>query len=171
VCHHQDVYQLSRGGGADFVLAVAILVATALVPAASAQLNCPAPQSSSGNPCVTTSQYDNKRDGFNGLETQLTPSNVAGMQATHQVFFEVDDNSSTGGACLPPAQGNCSGQLLAAATSNPIMAQPLYVPGISVSNPQHYSNDPSCSPCDMLIGVTLNTTVFAWYADGPTPGS
>jgi hypothetical protein len=47
------------------------------------------------------------------------------------------------------------------------MAEPLYVKGITVSSPQQGS----CSPCNMIIAVTLNGTVFAWVADGSSAGN
>ncbi len=111
-------------------------------------------------PCVLTQGYAgpptdanfNSRQAFNGYETTLTPSFVATMATTHQLFLEVDDSA----AALPPN-----------AASNPILAQPLYVAGITVPHPAQGS----CDPCDMVIGVTLNDTVFAWTADGKQAGN
>jgi len=113
-------------------------------------------------PCVLTQGYAgpptdpnfNSRQAFNGYETTLTPSyvgNRATMPTTHRLFLEVDDSAA---ALLPNA------------ASNPILAQPLYVAGITVPHPAQGS----CDPCDMVIGVTLNDTVFAWTADGTQAG-
>jgi hypothetical protein len=56
--------------------------------------------------------------------------------------------------------------------SNPIMAQPLYVAGITASN---LPANIKCSPCDMVVTPTLNGTVFAYIADqtagASAPGS
>ncbi len=114
-------------------------------------------------PCVLTQGYAgppgdpnfNSRQAFNGYEATLTPTyvgNPATMPTAHQLFLEVDDSA----AALPPN-----------APSNPIMAQPLYVAGIKVPKPAQGS----CDPCDMVIGVTLNDTVFAWTADGTQAGN
>ena len=109
-------------------------------------------------PCVLTAGYAgpasdtgfNKRQGINPYETILSPTSLpSGHTGT---LFEVDDDA---------------GQLPSGATSNPIMAQPLYVAGITVADPLQGT----CSPCDMVIAVTLNGTVFAWIADGSGPGS
>jgi len=107
-------------------------------------------------PCILTQGYAgppsdanfNSRQNFNGYEPNLTPSYVSSMPTTSQGFLEVDDSL----AALPNH-----------APSNPIMAQPLYVAGISVLSPAYTAN---CNPsCNMLIAVTLNDTVWAWNAD------
>jgi hypothetical protein len=99
---------------------------------------------------VFTSQYDNKRSGFNGFETQLTPGptgTVVGMGTTAKTLFEVDDNYTY------------SQQLPNGYFSNPIYAQPLYIPGITVGGNKY----------NMLVVVTLNDTVFAWDTAGSPP--
>jgi hypothetical protein len=86
----------------------------------------------------------NRRQHVNPYEITFSSTTVPGATGT---LFEVDDNSA---------------QLPSNATSNPIMAQPLYVAGITVSNPEQGS----CNSCNMVIAVTLNDTIFAWNADG-----
>ena len=114
-------------------------------------------------PCVLTQGYAgppsdpsfNSRQAFNGYETTLAPSyvrNPSTMPTTHRLFLEVDDSA----AALPPG-----------VRSNPIAAQPLYVSGIAVPSPAQGS----CKPCNMIVGVTVNDTVFAWNADGAQAGN
>jgi hypothetical protein len=107
---------------------------------ADAQTSCASP--SSGNPCVATAQFDNARDAWNSNETTITPSNVSALSLASFSPLAVDTND------LP-----------ATARSNPIYAQPLYVAGIHTSLT-------NCNPsCNMVLGATLNGTVFAWNAD------
>jgi hypothetical protein len=49
--------------------------------------------------------------------------------------------------------------------SNPVVAEPLHVSDITVPG------NSNCNPCDMVIAVTLNGTVFAWIANGPNVGT
>jgi hypothetical protein len=108
-----------------------------------------------GPPCVLTAGYAgpatdakfNSRQAINPYETTLSPTSLPG--STTGTLFEVDDSSSA----LPSG-----------ATSNPIMAQPLYVKGITTALG-------SCSGCNMVVAVTLNGTVFAWVADGSGAGN
>lgn len=105
----------------------------------AAQTACANP--ASGRPCVLTAQYDNNRDAYDGNETALTPSTVTGMSTSPKFQLTVDTTD------LPINQ-----------FSNPITAQPLYVAQVTgVGNPS--------GTHDLLIGVTLNGTVFAWDAD------
>ncbi len=92
----------------------------------------------------------NARQGLNPFETRLSSSTTPA--SSYAQFFAVDSGSSA----LPSG-----------ATSNPVMAQPLYVSNITVSSPAQGT----CNPCNMLIAVTLNDTVFAWNADGSQAGN
>jgi len=95
----------------------------------------------------------NSRQAFDPYEYTLYPAYIhSTMSTTRQRFFEVDDSQYQ----LPPN-----------APSNPIMAEPLYVVGITVSSPAQGT----CSGCNMLVAVTLNDTIFAWVADGTQAGN
>src|ERR1017187_8486300 len=139
-------------------IAVVAVLGLATLNPLNAQLCCSGVTSP---PCVLTQAYAgpsndanfNSRQGVNLYETTLTPTALSSLPTTHQLFLEVDDTSSA----LP----------VSGAPSNPIMAEPLYVKGITVSSPQQGS----CSPCNMIIAVTLNGTVFAWVADGSSAGN
>jgi len=97
------------------------------------------PYASSGNPCVLTGQYDVLRDGYNPSETTITQSSVANLTNTRVLVVDTED--------LPTSQ-----------YANPIYGQPLYVPGVTIGETSH----------NLLVGVTLNDTVFAWDADSPS---
>jgi hypothetical protein len=107
---------------------------------------CP-PGPATGNPAVLTSQYDNQRDGLNSNEVCLTAAALgSGSVILSQTrLLEVDDNPAE----LPTLP---SGQQ---ALSNPIYAQPLYVPQVVIGGTPH----------NILIAATMNDTVFAWDAD------
>src|ERR1039457_6926764 len=113
---------------------------------------------STHTPCVLTAGYAgpasdanfNKRQPLNPYEFTFSPTALPSSQTG--ALFEVDDGAP---------------QLPSAATSNPIMAEPLYVAGITVSNP----SQGTCNPCNMVVAVTLNDTVFAWNADGSGAGN
>src|ERR1039457_3787930 len=113
---------------------------------------------STHTPCVLTAGYAgpasdanfNKRQALNPYEFTFSPTALPSSQTG--ALFEVDDGAP---------------QLPSAATSNPIMAEPLYVAGITVSNP----SQGTCNPCNMVVAVTLNDTVFAWNADGSGAGN
>jgi len=81
--------------------------------------------------------YATLRQGYNGYETTLTPSTVSNL--TQQAPLIVD---------LGPL-----------GATNEILAQPLYVTQI----PTSLTN--CASPCNMLVAVTLSSSVFAWNAD------
>ena len=108
-------------------------------------------------PCVLTAGYAgpatdasfNSRQAMNPYEKHFSPT-VLPSSTTASLFLPVDTNDLPVGAI-----------------SNPIMAQPLYVAGITVANPQQGP----CNPCNMVIAVTLNDTVFAWNADGTGAGN
>ncbi len=153
--------RFSRHAGMHIALFVAVFGMAAVAGPLNAQI-C-GTVSATKPPCVLTQGYAgpptdanfNSRQAFNGYETTLTPGyvgNRAAMPTTHRLFLEVDDSA----AALP-----------ANAPSNQILAEPLYVAGITVPNPAQGS----CDPCDMVIGVTLNDTVFAWGADGAEAGN
>jgi hypothetical protein len=114
------------------------------------------PCSTSTPPCVTTSQYDNSRNGYNGYETVLTSTNLeAGTTLTQLSPLTVD---------TPPAN---------IGSTNPIYAQPLYVAGISLSPnappaSQQYCNNLSINgqpACNMLVVATLYGSIWAYNAD------
>jgi hypothetical protein len=93
-----------------------------------------------------TAQNDAQRDAYNGSEPCLNSTTIGSSAPLSQIMqLNVDMDN------LP------SGYL-----SNPVYAQPLYISGITVSSPANTSN---CNPsCNLAIGVTLNTTIFAWNA-------
>jgi hypothetical protein len=107
-------------------------------------------------PCVLTAGYAgpasdvnfNSRQAINPYETTFSPTSLPG--STTGTLFEVDDSATA--------------LIVAGATSNPIMAQPLYIAGITTTLG-------TCSGCNMLVAVTLNGTVFAWVADGMGAGN
>ena len=108
-------------------------------------------------PCVLTTGYAgpatdanfNKRQNINPYETILSPTTLPSTTAPG-MFFPVDYLKS---------------DLPANAVSNPIMAQPLYVAGITIPN------TPCKGSCNMVVAETLNGTVFAWIAGGPNAGT
>ena len=134
----------------------------------SAQINCTA----SGKPCVLTGQYDNQRDAYNPNETTLVCSSQPCSLRLQQVLKSTGNAPSTM-LLVDPSCPTCSNDLpqitvdngasFYQATANPIYAQPLYVPGMTVRSP---ANTKNCgSSCNMLVAATLNGTVFAWNAD------
>ena len=128
-------------------------------------LNCAT--SSSGNPCVLTSQYNPQRTAYNNNETALTSATVgnSGTAVLQQLnLFQVDPTCSGCSNDTPHVTLPRTGCTYAQATFNPIYAQPLYVPGISVASPANtgYCNDGGSGKCNVLIAATLNDTVFAW---------
>jgi hypothetical protein len=133
-----------------FTLFVAVLGLATLEIPLNAQL-C----TGTSPPCVLTAGYAgpatdanfNSRQAVNPYETTLSPTLLLSSRAG--TLYEVDDSASA----LPHG-----------ATSNPIMAQPLYVKGITTTLG-------SCTGCNMVIAVTLNGTVFAWIADGTGAGN
>ncbi|MGO4882717.1 MAG: hypothetical protein ACLP59_18145 [Bryobacteraceae bacterium] len=127
-------------------------------------MNCTG--SSSGNPCVLTGQYNNQRTAYNNNETALTSltvGNSGSARLQQKMLYQVDPTCS-GCADDTPKITLCSGCSQAQATFNPIYAQPLYVPSISVSTPANTANCNGSTTCSMLIAVTMNDTVFAWNA-------
>jgi hypothetical protein len=137
-----------------FVLFIAVITLTTM----GSPINA-ATCTGTSPPCVLTNGYAgpasddafNARQGINPYETHFTSTTKPAT--SYDVFFEVDDTLSA----LPVSN----------ATSNPIMAQPLYVAGITVSSPVQGT----CNPCNMVVAVTLNDTVFAWKADGTGAGN
>jgi len=128
----------------------------------------------SGKPCILTGQYTNQRDGHNGNELKLvcptTGSCTLGLQqvltSAGATLLQVDP--SVGGNDLPQITTN-GGSTFYQATANPIYAQPLYVPGLSVASPANTANCNHGGTCDMLVAATLNGTLFAWNADTGLP--
>lgn len=99
-------------------------------------------------PYVCTSQYDNPRDGYNGNETVLTTSVVgAGLAQPSWSPLQVDQGT------LPEGY-----------SSNPVYAQPLYVPGITITGNSN-CNPNSPYTCNMVVAVTLAGSIWAWNAD------
>src|ERR1035441_9672303 len=101
------------------------------------------------NPSVLTGQYDNARDAYNGNETCLYSTGSA---------LSV---SLTGGSFSPllvgdpPPHSGFTGY-------NPIYAQPLYVPNITVQHPLQGTCTPSCN---MVVVVTAYGSIYAFNAD------
>jgi hypothetical protein len=134
-----------------FSLCVAT-VGLASVPATMrAAGTCPASTPAGSPPAVLTAQYNNARQGYNGNETVLTAGALSG---------------GTVSLCQPawsplPIDAGPGGQ------ANEIMAQPLYVPGMSVASPANVANcnTSGSGTCNMVISVTLTGSVFAWNAD------
>jgi len=154
------------------VVLVAVLTCAAARHPLHAQ-NC----TQSGNPCILTGQYDNQRDAHNGNELSLVcPATGSCKLALHQVLTTPGKNPvtllqvdpSVGGNDLPQIT-NDSGTTFYQATANPIYAQPLYVPGMSVAKPANTANCNRGATCDMLVAATLNGTLFAWNADTGSP--
>ena len=123
------------------------LLASALgIAAVRLSAQCP-PGPTTGNPAVLTSQYDNQRDAYNSSEVCLTSTalSTGSVKLGQTRVLEVDDNPSA-----LPTLGNGQQPL-----SNPIYAQPLYVPQISIAGGVH----------NAVIVATLNDSIFAWDAD------
>jgi hypothetical protein len=128
----------------------------------------------SGKPCILTGQYSNRRDALNGDELTLvcptTGSCTLGLQqvltSSGATLLQVDP--SVGGNDLPQITTD-GGSTFFQATANPIYAQPLYVPGMSVAKPAKTANCNNGQTCDMLVAATLNGTLFAWNADTGLP--
>ncbi len=131
---------------------MAVLGLAAFAVPLTAQI-CNTTPSSTNPPCVLTQGYAgspaygstidprfNARQNINPWETTFTVAGV-GSLTTAGTLFEVDDQSS---------------ELPSGATSNPIMAQPLYVKGISISGTAY----------NMVIAATVNGTLFAWAEGG-----
>jgi hypothetical protein len=140
------------GGGGKLVPCMVVLGLAAVAVPLNAQI-CNTTPSNSNPPCVLTAGYAgspaygstldprfNARQNINPWETTFTVSGV-GSLTTRGTLFEVDDQSTQ----LPPL-----------ATSNPIMAQPLYVKGITISDTTY----------NMVIAATVNSTLFAWTESG-----
>jgi hypothetical protein len=156
-------------------LLFAVFVATiglATLNPVNAQL-CNTAPSSTNPPCALTAGYAgptnvstfdksffNGRQAVNPYEAHFTQTTLPGNTMA-AIFLEVDDLA----AQIAP---NISSPT---STSNPIMAQPLYVVGISVASPAHTANCNSNTTCNMVIAVTLNDTVFAWNADATSTSS
>jgi len=137
-----------RQTGVKLTLSMAVLfLATAHTPL-GAQTCTP------NTPNVLTGQYDNQRDAYNSSENCLTSSTVGTSTPLYQLArLDVDTDN------LPAPAGYTY-------LSNPVYAQPLYVSGITVSSPATPSNcnDNGSGKCNLVVGVTLNTTIFAWNA-------
>ena len=129
-----------------FSLAVAGL---GLAPLSAA--TCPTTTPAGTPPAVLTSQYDNARDGYNPKEAVLTSTALSGgtVALCQPTWSPLAVESGPGGV------------------SNGILAQPLYVPGISVIKPADAShcNDKGTGKCNMLVSVTLSGSIYAWNAD------
>jgi hypothetical protein len=129
-----------------FRLAVAGL---GLAPLSAA--TCPTTTPAGTPPAVLTSQYDNARDGYNPKEAVLTSTALSGgtVALCQPTWSPLAVESGPGGV------------------SNGILAQPLYVPGISVIKPADAShcNDKGTGKCNMLVSVTLSGSIYAWNAD------
>jgi hypothetical protein len=146
---HGIAYAFARRGGEYnlFTPCMAALSLAAAVAPINAQI-CNTTPSSLNPPCVLTAGYAgepsdarfNARQNINPWETAFTVAGVGSLTPTG-TLFEVDDTS----AALPTG-----------ATSNPIMAQPLYVKGISIGG----------TPYNMVIAATVNSTLFAWTEGG-----
>jgi len=135
---------------------VIMLVALCVMANVDARLGaqtpvCP-PSTSTGNPNVFTGQYDNARDAYNGTETCLNSAAISGGSVT-----VAEASFSPLLVDTPPASLNGGSPV----TTNPIYAQPLYVPGITVHNPAQGT----CSPCDMVVIATAYGSIFAYNAD------
>jgi len=108
-------------------------------------------------PCVTTSQYGNARNGYNGNETVLTSTSLeSGTTTLAQLSPLMVDTPPSG-----------------ISSTNPIYAQPLYVTGISLSPGAPSSSQRSCAnlsinsqpACNMLLAATLYGSIWAYNAD------
>jgi len=127
--------------GLLFVLFVATITFTAVETPLNAG-SC----TGTNPPCVLTQGFAgptsdarfNARQNINPYETTFTATTLPGTSGT---LFEVDDSSSA----LPTG-----------ATSNPIMAQPLYVAGLNIGGTSY----------NAVVAVTLNTTIYAWDEGG-----
>jgi hypothetical protein len=142
---------LSGTGGTAFVV-LALFSWTSFNAPLAAQ-NCAS--GGPGNPCVATAQYNNQRTAYNPSESALTATTITTSNPLKQKFILPVDTDD-----LPTIQLPSQTQP-APATYNPIYAQPLYVPQIAISN-NNACNDGGNHTCNMVIGVTLNDTVFAW---------
>jgi hypothetical protein len=131
---------------------IAAGVGLASAPASlSATTTCPTTTPAGTPPPVLTSQYDNARDGYNPNETVLTSTALSG---------------GTEALCQP----TWSPLLIEAGpggVANGSLAQPLYVPGISLASPADvaHCNDQGTGKCNMLVSVTLSGSIYAWNAD------
>ena len=109
---------------------------------------CPSPVGAT-IPSVLTGQYDNLRDAWNGNETCLYPASIgSGGNVTLA-------EASFSPLPVDPAPSGAN------AGYNPIYAQPLYLPGITVQNPVHGP----CAPCNMVVIATAEGSIFAYNAD------
>ena len=117
----------------------------------SAATPCPSSTPAGTPPAVLTSQYDNARDGYNPNESVLTSTALSG---------------GTVSLCQP-SWSPLAIESGPAGAGNGILAQPLYVPGISVVSPATAAqcNDGGSGTCNMLVSVTLSGSVYAWNAD------
>ena len=149
---HGIAYAFARRGGGKLAPCMVVLGLAAVAVPLNAQI-CNTTPSSSNPPCVLTAGYAgspaygstldprfNARQNMNPWETTFTVSGVGSLTTTG-TLFEVDDQST---------------QLPSGATSNPIMAQPLYVKGISIGGTAY----------NVVIAATGNSTLFAWTEGG-----
>jgi hypothetical protein len=108
---------------------------------------------------MVTQQYGNLRQGYNGSETVLNPTEMNNGGPTQPSWspLRVD----------PPPSGFNT-------TTNGVWAQPLYISNMSVTSPATTGNcdDNGGGTCNMLVVVTLAGSVFAFNAGGSsTPGT
>ena len=96
-----------------------------------------------GAVCILTGQHDNSRSSFNPYESTLSPTYVSSMSTSSAFTLQVDTAVPSG------------------SYSNPVVAQPLYVAGVSPVGGDRGTHN-------LLIVATLNGTIFAFDADGKT---
>jgi hypothetical protein len=130
---------------------LAITVALCPLAAQTQTIVCNTP----GNPCWSTGGFDNHRDSHNNNETKLLDSTVCANGAP---------------ACSNPVYQHAvlavdSSGLPNNSKSNPVYAQPLYVPNIKINGAPSGSNCYNGGTCDLVVASTLNGTLFAWDAD------
>ena len=154
---HGIAYVFARRGGGELAPCMVVFGLAAVAVPLNAQI-C----TGTSPPCALTQGYAgpmtdtafNYRQAINPYETHFTQTVLpdSGSPGAATMFLPVDVNDLV-------ASSN--------PVSNPIMAQPLYVSGITVTSPIQGS----CSPCNMVVIVTLNGTIYAYVADGTGAGN
>ncbi len=109
----------------------------------------------SGNPCWWTGGFDNHRDSHNNNETTLLNSTVCGVSGCSNPVQQLAILAVDSVPNLNSPQNR----------SNPVYAQPLYVPNIKINGAPSGSKCYNGATCNLVVASTLNGTLFAWDAD------
>jgi hypothetical protein len=138
-----------------FCALLAIAVALRPLAAQTQTINCTA----AGNPCWATGSFDNHRDSHNNNEAILLSTGTTAVCAYNTCANPVQQNA------VLAVDGILTGDLPNGQLTNPVYAQPLYVPNIKINGAPSGSKCYNGGTCNLVVASTLNGTLFAWDAD------